>query len=554
VQERFKINDSDKGVPLGSTVSLIFLPVRYNDFITNLPMPASPSIPVDDPTPASRAHLHEGRIEWADVQLTRVFFANSRTSISAVVVALPVTVSLLWDYVNIVWLLLWAAGVVVLAGYRYWIVQTYTRNLSNASAAAINKFFDKHHWCWPASALQWAALMFLYFDKVPVVNQFICMLILVGMASFAVALMSSRLRCYLEYVVSMTATCFLAVLVSMVTASTRHWQPDFIAMPILIVAFGWLLANTGKRFHAVQRRGYELQYDNEGLIASLREQTETAMQAVKVKNGLLANAAHDLRQPVHALAFYADWLRNEPEMATEVLPKILQATDSVNTLFNSLFDFAKIEAGGVQPQFSAVPVCEIVNDLVLQFSPEADSKKIEFRQRITPALVWTDAVLIRRIISNLVANAVRYTDHGGVLIATRLRGGRMHIQVWDTGVGIALEHQPQVFTEFYKAPVHAGTEDGFGLGLAIVERLSSVLGHQVHLNSRLGKGTRMWVELDLALGHTPIVLPAPANPLVLDQPPLPEATPASSLNNTVGSSPVGGLGAAFHVEAAEQTP
>ncbi len=517
-------------------------------------MPANPSIPVDDPTPASRAHLHEGRTEWADVQLTRVFFANSRTSIYAVVVALPVTVSMLWEYVSTVWLLLWGTGVVVLTGYRYWMVQTYTRSLSNASATAINGFFDKHHWSWSASAMLWAALMFLYFDKVPVVNQFVCMLILVGMGSFAVALMSSRLRCYLQYVVSMTAISFVAVLASIFSTSTRYLQPDFIAMPVLIVAFGWLLVNTGKRFHAVQRRGYELQYDNEGLIASLREQTETAMQAVKVKNGLLANAAHDLRQPVHALAFYADLLRNEPEMAAEVLPKILQATDSVNTLFNSLFDFAKIEAGGVQPQYSAVPVCEIVNDLVLQFSPEADSKKIEFRQRITPALVWTDAVLIRRIIANLVANAIRYTDHGGVLIAARLRGGRMHIQVWDTGVGIALEHQAQVFTEFYKAPVHAGTEDGFGLGLAIVQRLSGVLGHQVHLNSRLGKGTRMWVELDLALGSTPVLLPSPAHLLVLALPALPEAAHASSLNNTVGSSPVSGLGAAFHVEAAEQTP
>jgi signal transduction histidine kinase len=260
----------------------------------------------------------------------------------------------------------------------------------------------------------------------------------------------------------------------------------------------------GKRrdsiLNALQRRGYELQYDNEHLIASLRDQTDTAKQAVTVKNNLLANAAHDLRQPVHALAFYADWLRNEPDVAAEVVPKILLATDSVNTLFNSLFDFAKLEAGAVQPQFTAVPVCEIVADLMLQFGPAAQSKGLELRQHLTRAYVWTDPVLVRRIVGNLVANAVRYTEHGSVLIATRLRGNKMSIEVWDTGIGIAPEHQDQVFKEFYKASAHAGTEDGFGLGLAIVRRLSDVLGHAVHMRTQVGRGTCMRVEIELAQG------------------------------------------------------
>jgi signal transduction histidine kinase len=223
-----------------------------------------------------------------------------------------------------------------------------------------------------------------------------------------------------------------------------------------------------------------------------------AIQAVTVKNNLLANAAHDLRQPVHALAFYADLLRNEPDMSVEVVPKILLATDSVNNLFNSLFDFAKLEAGGVQPQFSAVAVCQIVDDLKMQFSPDATSKGIEFRQRITPGYVWTDPVLVRRIVGNLVSNAIRYTSQGGVLLSTRLRGNRMWIEVWDTGTGIALEHQDKVFREFYKASSHTGTEDGFGLGLAIVQRLSDVLGHKITLITRPGHGTCMRAELLLA--------------------------------------------------------
>jgi signal transduction histidine kinase len=290
----------------------------------------------------------------------------------------------------------------------------------------------------------------------------------------------------------------LAVVSACYKQGTWSVQAFDVSLVVLIGIFWSLLIRSGGRFHSMQRRGYELQYDNEQLIASLREQTETALHAVTVKNNLLANAAHDLRQPVHALAFYADWLRNEPDLAAEVVPKILLATDSVNNLFNSLFDFAKLEAGAVQPQFSAVPVCQVVDDLKMQFSPFAASKGIEFRQRIAPGYVQTDPLLVRRIVGNLVSNAIRYTDHGGVLLSTRLRGDRMWIEVWDTGTGIALEHQDKVFREFYKASVHTGTEDGFGLGLAIVQRLSDVLGHKITLISQPGRGSCLRVELLLS--------------------------------------------------------
>jgi signal transduction histidine kinase len=362
----------------------------------------------------------------------------------------------------------------------------------------LNAFFKPHRWSWPLSALLWAALMFLYLDKVPLTTQFVCILILVGMGVFSVVLMSARIDCFVPYVHALSFTSLCAELSSWLRGGVWSAQLFDVGLVALIGIFWGLLLVSGKRFHVVQRRGFELQYDNEQLIASLRDQTKTAMQAVTVKNSLLANAAHDLRQPVHALAFYADWLRSEPELAAEVVPKILLATDSVNTLFNSLFDFAKIEAGAVQAKFSAVPVCSVVNDLVLQFSPAAHGKNIVIRQRVTPGFVWTDPVLIRRIVGNLLGNAVRYTQRGGVLLTTRLRHGCMWIEVWDTGVGIAPEHQEQVFQEFYKASQHAGTEDGFGLGLAIVKRLSQVLGHKVSMTSHLGKGTCMRVEIALA--------------------------------------------------------
>ncbi len=446
----------------------------------------------------ANAVLDESRTDWVDMQLSRTFMANARTALLSATMGIVVTTLMLYGLVSTPHLMAWTAAVMCISIYREWIVKTYRSDYMNVSALELNAFFQPHRWSWPLSALVWAALMFLYLDKVPLTNQFICILILVGMGVFSVMLMSARLDCFVPYVHVLSLTCLCAVLLSWLKDGVWSAQPFDIGMVALIGIFWSLLIVSGKRFHAVQRRGFELQYDNEQLIASLREQTKTAMQAVSVKNSLLANAAHDLRQPVHALAFYADWLRSEPDLAALVVPKILLATDSVNTLFNSLFDFAKIEAGAVKPKFSAIPVCQVVDDLMLQFRPAAFGKSIIFRQRITPGLVWTDPVLIRRIVGNLLGNAVRYTQRGGVLLTTRIRHGCMWIEVWDTGVGIAPEHQEQVFQEFYKASQHAGTEDGFGLGLAIVKRLSQVLGHKVSMTSHLGKGTCMRVEVGLA--------------------------------------------------------
>jgi signal transduction histidine kinase len=102
--------------------------------------------------------------------------------------------------------------------------------------------------------------------------------------------------------------------------------------------------------------------------------------------------------------------------------------------------------------------------------------------------VLSDAILPRRIVGNLVSNAVKYTQRGGVLVASRATAQGRRIEIWDTGVGIAPVHQREIFREFYKVPSHAGTEDGFGLGLYIVARLSTILGHPLSLASRPGRG------------------------------------------------------------------
>jgi signal transduction histidine kinase len=264
----------------------------------------------------------------------------------------------------------------------------------------------------------------------------------------------------------------------------------------LLLIFWQVLRQAGRRLHNTHRRNFELQYRNNQLIESLTRQTQAALDAVEIKNRFLASAAHDIRQPVHALGLYADWLGSEPELVHEIAPKIVESTKAVNALFDSLFDLVRLDSGKIKLNIEPVDMHSVLHDIELQYRPLAQAKGLEFHVRPARGTVLSDGILLRRILGNLVSNAIKYTQRGGVVVAARQRKGQFVLEVWDTGLGIAAVHQKEIFREFYKVPGHAGTEEGFGLGLYIVARLSSILGHPVSLNSRPGRGTvfRMTLE------------------------------------------------------------
>jgi signal transduction histidine kinase len=257
----------------------------------------------------------------------------------------------------------------------------------------------------------------------------------------------------------------------------------------LLVIFWQVLRQAGLRLHVTHRKNFELQYRNNQLIESLTRQTQAALDAVEIKNRFLASAAHDIRQPVHALSLYADWLGSEPELVHEIAPKIVESTKAVNALFDSLFDLVRLDSGKIKLNIEAVDLGKLLHDLELQYRPLAQAKGLEFRVHASAGTVLSDPILLRRIVGNLVSNAVKYTQRGGVLLASRSTANGPRIEVWDTGLGIAPVHQREIFREFYKVPSHAGTEDGFGLGLYIVARLAAILGHPLGLASRPGRGT-----------------------------------------------------------------
>ena len=285
-------------------------------------------------------------------------------------------------------------------------------------------------------------------------------------------------------------------------------KPDFqittsyTASCVFLVLFLCVLYRSGRRMHLASNTSLKAQYHNIQLIASLTQQTKTALTAIATKNRFLASAAHDMRQPVLALDLYAEWLVKEPELSPLLSPKIAGATKAVTSLFDSMFDMARLAEGRMTVQVVRVNIHTLVEELALQFRPMAQTKGLGLRTRSKDGEVWTDPILLKRIIGNLISNAIKYTDTGGILLACRNTSHGLRMEVWDTGVGIAPEQQDLVFREFYKGPANVGTSDGFGLGLAIVTQLSDLLGYEMTMKSRLSQGTMASIQLGRPIVQT----------------------------------------------------
>jgi signal transduction histidine kinase len=435
------------------------------------------------------------RDDWVEAKLMRSFMRSGLPALHSASMVIPIIVVVLYGDVNDVGLFCWTLVAVAMTLWRYRVVNLYHRDYAGVSGAELRAFLSRYSWTWTMSAVVWGSSMFLYFRKAPVYDQFICLIVLAGMAGFAVGAFSASLRCFIGYINGLAYSTLAAVSYSAIMEPPFMGTLTTYSLFVLVLIYWTAVRQTGKRFNRGQRKTLELQFANAALIASLTENTRVAMEAVQVKNRFIASAAHDLRQPVHALSLYADWLQAEPELVMQIAPKIVRSTHAVNELFNSLFDLAKLDAGVIAVNWQRIDLPALVAELELQYLPLACEKGLELRTRVQQAEVMSDPVLLKRLLGNLLSNAVRHTEQGGVLLAIRRSGKGWRAEVWDTGVGIASEHQEAVFQEFFRVAKHNGTEEGFGLGLSIVSRLAEAMNHKVSVWSRPGRGSVFRVEI-----------------------------------------------------------
>jgi two-component system, sensor histidine kinase len=268
---------------------------------------------------------------------------------------------------------------------------------------------------------------------------------------------------------------------------------------VLAVVLGFVVG-FGHRLNDVLTHSLTIRYENLDLIGELKDRTRAALEARgaaeaanRAKSQLLAAASHDLRQPLHALGLYAAALaaRAHETEWQGLVGNVQGGIAALETQFGQLLDLSRLEAGALQPERCDVPLAPLFARIADEFAPQAAAGGLALRVARTRVTVNSDPALLERIVGNLVANAVRYTRRGGVVLGVRRRGRHVEIVVADTGIGIAASELARIFDEFYqvadaRTPV---ARKGMGLGLAIVRRFADLLEHPIHVVSQPGRGS-----------------------------------------------------------------
>jgi len=255
---------------------------------------------------------------------------------------------------------------------------------------------------------------------------------------------------------------------------------------------GLLERSVNQMAQALEENHHNLELKVSDATAELLGQKLAAEAAVQAKSRFLAAASHDLRQPLHALTLLIAALRDEvPDGEAGRLTRHIEASaTAMESLLNALLDLSKLDAGMVEVRPHCFPVSVLFHQLANQFLPVAQARDI--RLSFAPNSLWvnSDPILVERILGNLISNALRYTERGGVLIGARRIGrDKLRFEVWDSGKGIPHEYQARIFEEYFQLENPERHRDkGLGLGLAIVSRLVQLLGSHVQVRSQPGRG------------------------------------------------------------------
>ena len=234
---------------------------------------------------------------------------------------------------------------------------------------------------------------------------------------------------------------------------------------------------------------------------------ELADRANRSKTKFLAAAGHDILQPLNAarLSLSALLASGVAEDGHRYAASIDKALDTMEGLITSVLDIARLDAGAMVPEIGEVSLHDLIASLAAEFSPIAEGKGLSLKVAGPQVMARSDGALLRRLVANLVSNAIRYTREGGVLIGLRRRGDQVRLDVYDTGMGIAPDQYELIFQEFHRGRVagedpRAAMGTGLGLGLSIVRRIAEALGHRLSFRSVEGRGTVFSLMLPAVAG------------------------------------------------------
>lgn len=439
--------------------------------------------------------LRAPREDAVQLELIRLFFSLVFLSSFGSGAAAVVAYFALRDDANAVWMNLWL--VAILACKLFEILDAYVSAPRLNSDSPVRKIVLKLMLVQGIDAALWTSLMWIVLDGTNQMDSIIVIAIITGITGGAVSLMSCLLPVMLTY--------FAVELLVILPKFFLMADPGFHAIAYLTVPYLFAMTIMGGNSHLSSRKSVILRFENQALNATLQKEVEksnlahqTAVQANVAKSRFLAAASHDLRQPIHAVGLFLEALRLLPLNPKEkpIVENAKTAHMAAVQMLDGLLDFSRIEAEIDHPVPQHFSLQKMLSDLESEMGILADEKQIAYRSRDTDVTIYADPGRVELILRNLISNAIRYTNQGGMLVAARSRGAMVQLEVWDTGIGIAPEALDDIFLEFFQVNnAERDRRNGFGLGLAIASRLAKSIGTRLLVRSVLGKGSRFYFQL-----------------------------------------------------------
>lgn len=353
-----------------------------------------------------------------------------------------------------------------------------------------------------AGAVLWGGTAWLFYTSGDSVQRTALIVVVYTFCVAAVPVLATQPTVFLAY--GLLGFVPMAARI-MMDGSEDSWKLAGVLVVILI-----LTTVLARNYRQALQRAIDLKLQADGLLVQLRREKEIAEQARReaevanrAKTQFFTAASHDLRQPLHAMGLFAEALRqrNHDEEVAHLVNSINGSVDALEGLFSELLDITRIDTGGVDVKPQHFEIGDIFRKLRLHFEPTAFEKGLSLRLHGNRHVVHADPLLVERILRNLLSNAIRYTNDGGVLVSCRRRGDMLRLQVWDTGLGIRESEQQRIFEEFYQvsnsAVLTPAQRKGLGLGLAIVKRLAALMDAPLSLCSESGRGSVFTLELPL---------------------------------------------------------
>lgn len=467
-------------------------------------MPVSSGAHGGDQVPAPSSDFAE-RLRARQIE---VLYDQTPVALTASIAAALVLVGLFWTVTPEPVLLTWFALVLLLNALRSVLVYRYRRSPDKQKRA--------NYWLiWfiagsLTSALLWDTTIILFPPQDDIVYAGLAVLWVCGLTAGSVAALSSVKGVFFAFAIPALVPAAIYLLFS-------GGRMEATIGGALLLFLGFIALNALKT-HRTVKQSLQLEFENSELVAHLdaekgrieklneqlekrvAERTDELVAANAAKSRFLAAASHDLRQPLQTLSLLTGVLSrtvSDPQPA-ETVHELQGTLGVMGGLLDALLDISQLDGGTISPEVTDFSIGEMLERLYVAFRHDACEKGLNLKLVPSSAIVCSDPVLVENIVRNLLANAIRYTDKGKVLLGCRRRGSKLRIEVWDTGIGIPEAQVNRIFEEFYQLNNPARDRSkGLGLGLAIVERSSRLLGHGIDVRSVQGKGSVFAVEVPM---------------------------------------------------------